>query len=241
LDYDDFGFVTQDTNPGFQPFGFAGGLYDPDTGLVRFGARDYDGEAGRWTSRDLMKFQGGAPNLYAYSRLDPINYIDPSGLITVPFVGWVGAGESMGQQALTYWTSKIDDASASGFERALGWVGGFFAALWTPCTSDATAATLMAAEAAGSYLGRPFWRYVGPRGNPEGPWLTRGPGWDAPYGADMDAAKDALQLPARPATVNDVDVPWYEPVAGPRSVSGNPEFGTGGGSEYYRGRLTFPK
>ena len=40
LDYDEFGQITQDTNPGFQPFGFAGGLYDPDTKLTRFGARD---------------------------------------------------------------------------------------------------------------------------------------------------------------------------------------------------------
>jgi hypothetical protein len=29
LDYDAWGNVTTDTNPGFQPFGFAGGLYDP--------------------------------------------------------------------------------------------------------------------------------------------------------------------------------------------------------------------
>jgi YD repeat-containing protein len=40
IDYDEFGRVTQDTNPGFQPFGYAGGLYDPDTQLVHFGARD---------------------------------------------------------------------------------------------------------------------------------------------------------------------------------------------------------
>ncbi len=32
LDYDEFGKVTLDTNPGFQPFGFAGGLYDRDIG-----------------------------------------------------------------------------------------------------------------------------------------------------------------------------------------------------------------
>ena len=31
LDYDAFGNVTRDTQPGFQPFGFAGGLYDLDT------------------------------------------------------------------------------------------------------------------------------------------------------------------------------------------------------------------
>ncbi|QPB85431.1 hypothetical protein CWC22_020640 [Pseudoalteromonas rubra] len=35
LDYDVYGEVTYDSNPGFQPFGFAGGLYDSDTGLVR--------------------------------------------------------------------------------------------------------------------------------------------------------------------------------------------------------------
>ena len=34
LDYDEFGVVTRDTNPGFQPFGFAGGLYEPATGLT---------------------------------------------------------------------------------------------------------------------------------------------------------------------------------------------------------------
>jgi uncharacterized protein RhaS with RHS repeats len=42
LDYGPFGQVTRDTNPGFQPFGYAGGIYDRDTGLVRFGARDYN-------------------------------------------------------------------------------------------------------------------------------------------------------------------------------------------------------
>src|SRR5207249_4814079 len=42
LDYDEFGNVTLDTNRGFQPFGFGGGLYDPGTKLVRLGARDYD-------------------------------------------------------------------------------------------------------------------------------------------------------------------------------------------------------
>ena len=47
IDYDEFGNVLSDTNPGFQPFRFAGGLYDSDTKLIRFGARDYDPETGR--------------------------------------------------------------------------------------------------------------------------------------------------------------------------------------------------
>ena len=58
--YDEFGKVTLDTNPGLQPFGFAGGLYDKDTGLVRFGARDYDSTIGRWVSKDPIGFFGGA-------------------------------------------------------------------------------------------------------------------------------------------------------------------------------------
>ena len=70
--------MTNDTSPGLTPFGFAGGLYDKDTGLVRFGARDYDASLGRWTSKDPIRFAGGV-NLYGYSVNDPVNRVDPSG------------------------------------------------------------------------------------------------------------------------------------------------------------------
>ncbi len=81
MDYDSYGNVTLDTNPGFQPFGFAGGLYDRDTKLVRFGARDYDAETGRWTQKDPIGFEGGSANVFAYVSNDPINLFDPDGLI----------------------------------------------------------------------------------------------------------------------------------------------------------------
>ena len=80
LDYDEFGRVLQDTHPGFQPFGFAGGLYDTATGLVRFGARDYDASIGRWTSKDPLLFDSGDANLYRYVGNDPIGSTDVSGL-----------------------------------------------------------------------------------------------------------------------------------------------------------------
>ena len=80
IDFDEFGNVLQDTNPGFQPFGFAGGLYDSQTKLVRFGARDYDAEIGRWVAKDPIGFEGGDTNLYSYVRGDPVNFIDPTGL-----------------------------------------------------------------------------------------------------------------------------------------------------------------
>jgi len=83
ITYDEFGNVLSDTNPGFQPFGFAGGLYDRGTGLVRFGARDYDPQVGRWTSKDPIGFAGLDTNLYAYVSGNPIGFIDPSGLAQV--------------------------------------------------------------------------------------------------------------------------------------------------------------
>jgi RHS repeat-associated protein len=79
LDYDEFGRVLTDTSPGFQPFGIAGGLYDPDTGLVRFGLRDYSAETGRWTARDPFTFAGGDYSLYAYLHNDPLNLNDSLG------------------------------------------------------------------------------------------------------------------------------------------------------------------
>ena len=82
IDYDEFGNFTQDTNPGFQPFAFAGGIYDEQTKLTRFGARDYDAQAGRWTSKDPIGFDGDEPNLYEYAAGDSLNKTDPTGLKT---------------------------------------------------------------------------------------------------------------------------------------------------------------
>ena len=81
IDYDSFGFIVNDTNPAFSvPLGFAGGFYDRDTKLVRFGARDYDPALGRWTAKDPIDFAGGDMNLYGYVGNSPVNWVDPSGL-----------------------------------------------------------------------------------------------------------------------------------------------------------------
>ena len=90
--------MLHDTNPGTIPFGFAGGLYDPDTGLLRFGARDYDPSAGRWTAKDGSRFAGGI-NLYGYCNLDPVDCIDRTGrnpgVIGIGTMT-VGGGEALG-------------------------------------------------------------------------------------------------------------------------------------------------
>jgi RHS repeat-associated protein len=79
--YDAYGVPTIELGAAFDlPIGFAGGLLDPLTGLVRFGLRDYDPAAGRWTSRDPAGYQGGQLNLYAYVDGDPVGLRDASGL-----------------------------------------------------------------------------------------------------------------------------------------------------------------
>jgi RHS repeat-associated protein len=92
ITYDEFGRVLSDTSPGFQPFGFAGGLYDTETGLTRFGARDYDASIGRWTNKDPILFAGGDTNLYGYVANDPVNWIDPRGTDTQSYGATVSGG-----------------------------------------------------------------------------------------------------------------------------------------------------
>ena len=107
MDYDEFGQVLSDTNPGFQPFGFAGGIYDRDTKLVRFGARDYDAEIGRWTAKDPIRFAGGDGNLYAYVLNNPINLLDPSGLrLPNSFAEWAGLVKDMAGGFIDQWITE---------------------------------------------------------------------------------------------------------------------------------------
>ncbi|MBS1961334.1 MAG: RHS repeat-associated core domain-containing protein [Bdellovibrionales bacterium] len=80
IEYDEFGKVLSDSSPGFQPFGFAGCIYDQDSKLCHFGAREYDASTGRWLTKDPILFAGGDTNLYGYVLNDPINSIDSSGL-----------------------------------------------------------------------------------------------------------------------------------------------------------------
>ena len=86
IEYDSFGNIISDNDLTFEiPFGFAGGLHDRDTGLVRFGYRDYDPDIGRWSAKDPIFFPGGDTDLYGYVLNDPVNLVDPDGR-AVPWV-----------------------------------------------------------------------------------------------------------------------------------------------------------
>jgi RHS repeat-associated protein len=92
MEYDAFGKVLNDNNPGYTPFGYAGGLYEYRTDLVRFGSRDYFAEIGKWTAEDPIGFLSGGFNDYAYVSNDPLNNIDPSGLEEIT-IGTNGGGQ----------------------------------------------------------------------------------------------------------------------------------------------------
>jgi len=120
--YDSYGNILSETNPSFSvPFGFAGGLYDADTKLIRFGYRDYDAYSGKWTAKDPIGFGGGDSNLYGYVLQDPVNFVDPDGLksnegLLESFFGWLEkleaiSGDTCEEQRENIHDYCIDNAS----------------------------------------------------------------------------------------------------------------------------------
>lgn len=69
--------LAQSSEPVAQPYRFAGNYQDP-TGLYHLQARYYDANVGRFTQPDPS---GQEQNPYLYAEGDPVNRIDPSGLL----------------------------------------------------------------------------------------------------------------------------------------------------------------
>uniref|UniRef100_A0A673KI78 Teneurin-3 n=1 Tax=Sinocyclocheilus rhinocerous TaxID=307959 RepID=A0A673KI78_9TELE len=81
VQYTAYGEIYFDSNPDFHlVIGFHGGLYDPLTRLLHFGERDYDIQAGRWTTPDISTWtrvgKDPAPfNLYMFCNNNPISKV----------------------------------------------------------------------------------------------------------------------------------------------------------------------
>ncbi len=140
IEYDTWGNVLSDSNAGFQPFGFSGGLYDLHTKLTRFGARDYDSQTGRWVTRDPIGFASQSSNLFGYVGNDPINRLDPYGT-----ADWTPSP----------WTSITGAAAALAAAGRVVEVGGILLALGrvplslVPSAAPAAAGTLASAGTVG--------------------------------------------------------------------------------------------
>ena len=177
-------------------------------------------------------------NWYAYVGNNPVVGVDPEGLDDTTSM-WANLFQPESGQQL--WMSA--KATASGV--ITGVTMGALSPDWRdPCDqygsfsrnmgigSGAALAVVAANPAAARGSFQPFWRYVGPNSNPASGYLTRG--WRAPY-TTMAEARNALAMPHMPTKVVPVKVPWWKPVAGPRTVVPVKGWGSGGGLEWFRG------
>ncbi len=97
-------------------FTFIGGLWDPVTGLINLGERDYSPRLGRFLQPDPAGTMDGL-NLYAYSGNDPLNYSDPTGLyrqasaenMRIGSMSWRGVSIQRGVEIASMVTGAIVD------------------------------------------------------------------------------------------------------------------------------------
>jgi len=96
--YDPFGNSVSKTEAVSNPWQFASGYLDANTGLYKFGERYYDPTLGRWTQKDPV---GGSlrsvnsTNPYVYAGNIPSSNVDPSGRSWGAFTGCLGSAAAL--------------------------------------------------------------------------------------------------------------------------------------------------
>jgi RHS repeat-associated protein len=81
--YETFGTRVSETNSSVDLiFGYTSRLFDETTGLQDNWHRPYDSKTGSWPTPDPWGFNAGDANLHRYATNDPVNHVDPSGLVS---------------------------------------------------------------------------------------------------------------------------------------------------------------
>ncbi|WP_190195133.1 RHS repeat-associated core domain-containing protein, partial [Streptomyces minutiscleroticus] len=142
-----------DTNLTKPYYRFAGNYQDP-TGLYHLQARYYDANIGRFTQPDPS---GQEQNPYLYAEGDPVNRIDPSGLLSFGDVTGIGDWASLTYDTLTGDTeganaTKMGVLAGAGFESLClaGAAAGSFATLGVSVGAGLTGCSVVAAGVAGA-------------------------------------------------------------------------------------------
>ncbi len=153
MDYDAWGALTVDTAPAWQSLGYVSGIQDRETGLVRFGARDYDAGVGRWTAKE-PRIVARATGAYTYSASDPVNFEDPDGRIIVQ-VAIAATGATIG--ALSGWSAAYqaglgpaDQARSAVVGATVGLVASFVPGATNPLVGAAVGASTSIAASVGA-------------------------------------------------------------------------------------------
>jgi RHS repeat-associated protein len=80
--YSVFGKMVEETGDSVEnPFTYTSREYDKETGNYFYRARYYNPQIGKFLSEDPIGFYGEDINLFRYARNNPVNWIDPLGLI----------------------------------------------------------------------------------------------------------------------------------------------------------------
>tara|TARA_B100000614_G_scaffold243700_1_gene247144 strand:+ start:132 stop:1118 length:987 start_codon:yes stop_codon:yes gene_type:complete len=78
--YDAFGVQTDGSFERVNEIGYTGQRYDPTTNMYNYGFRDYTPSIARFTTVDPIR---DGNNWYAYVNNDPVNFVDPDGLVPI--------------------------------------------------------------------------------------------------------------------------------------------------------------
>ncbi|MCR4336509.1 MAG: RHS repeat-associated core domain-containing protein [Candidatus Omnitrophica bacterium] len=97
--YDSFGNILRREGNLTNPYTYTGRELDTESGLYYYRARYMDPTTGRFLQEDPLGYEGGL-NLYSYVNGNPINYIDPSGLLTVYIWNYRGKNEGWGHASM---------------------------------------------------------------------------------------------------------------------------------------------
>jgi RHS repeat-associated protein len=107
-DYDAFGVERDPDVEDANVWRYCGEYFDRETGSIYLRARYYNPVLGRFRTEDPIR---NGLNLYAYCFNDPINYIDPSGLVDVPLRSYMAM--LSGNKAIIDWNPVTRGATVT--------------------------------------------------------------------------------------------------------------------------------